>query len=110
MLVVLTDKNFDREVRASSGSVLVAFTTGWSGTCHILAPMLKSIAAEFSGEVKVGKLDVEAYQEIAAIYNVHDIPSLLFFRGGGVVDHIAGLASRGAITTRLHELANPPMD
>ena len=85
-----TSENFQEEVEESHLPVLVKFSASYCGSCHILGPALRQAVADFSQEVKVGKLDVTQHPEIAEKYGIQTTPFLLFFRDGQVVDHISG--------------------
>ena len=77
-----TPDNFDSEVLQSDLPVLVDFTATWCGPCKALAPIVEKIADEFEGKVKVGKLDIDASQPIAAKYKIRSVPTVMVFRGG----------------------------
>ena len=102
--VTLTDTNFEEKVVESKRPVLVEFEAGWSGLCHILEPTMKELAKRFRRQVQIGKLNVEQNRRIADKYDIHTVPTLLFFRDGQVVDHIVGAAPRGAIAAKLCRL------
>ncbi len=79
--VILTKDNFQAEVLQSDKPVLVDFHADWCGPCHVMEPFVDEIAKEHP-ELKVGKLDVDAAQDISAEYNVMSIPTFIIFKGG----------------------------
>ncbi len=100
--IELTNENFDSEVINSELPVLVDFWAEWCGPCKMIAPVIDELAAEFSGKVKVGKLNVDEANEVAAKFNIRGIPTLLMFKGGAVVDNKVGALSK----TQLVEFIN----
>jgi thioredoxin 1 len=82
--------SFDQDVLGSSVPVLVDFYADWCGPCRAMAPAVELIADELAGQVKVGKLDVDASQDIAMRYGVMGIPTLGLFRDGQLVDRMVG--------------------
>jgi len=100
----LTDDNFQSEVLESAKPVLVDFWADWCGPCHMIAPVIEELAAEFEGNVKVGRLDVENNPRISMQYGIRSIPTLLLFKDGQVVDRVIGVASKKEIANKLNAL------
>src|SRR5215471_2617627 len=84
------ESTFDQDVLQSSTAVLVDFYADWCGPCKMMAPVIDQIAADYEGRLTVGKLDVDAAQDIAMRYGIMGIPTLGFFRGGELVDRLVG--------------------
>ena len=93
-IVTLTDSNFDSEVIKSATPVLVDFWAPWCGPCKMLPPILDELATEYNGRVKIGKVNVDDHQPLAAQYNVNAVPTLLIFKQGQVIDQVIGLKSK----------------
>lgn len=93
--IVVTDKNFRREVLKSKVPVLVDFWATWCGPCHSIAPHVEQIAKEHGGKIKVAKLDVDQNQVIAGRYNVRSIPTMIVFEGGQPAARITGADPNG---------------
>ena len=89
-IVTLTGENFDLEVAKSDTPVVVDFWAEWCGPCKMIAPMLEQLATEYSGKVKVGKVNIDQFQQLAVQYRINSIPTLLFFKNGQVVDQVVG--------------------
>lgn len=101
MQTIVTEANFRKEVLENPGPVLVEFGADWCGASHMLAPILLQLREEFAGRVKIVRLDIEACSRVAAEYGVRDVPTLVFFKNGQMVDQINGLAPRLIIANKL---------
>lgn len=89
-LTATTDATFDGDVLAADTPVLVDFWATWCGPCKAMNPHLENIADEQSGKIKIVKLNVDENQATARKYGVRSLPTLLVFKGGEVVDQMAG--------------------
>jgi thioredoxin 1 len=85
-----TDANFDAEVLKSDRPTLVDFWAVWCGPCRAIAPIVEGLAKQWEGKIKVGKLDVDHNQRVAANFGIRSIPTLLLFKDGKVVDQLVG--------------------
>ena len=99
--IEITDDNFETEVVKSSTPVLVDFWAAWCAPCRAIAPTIDSIAEEYKGRVKVGKLDVDAHMATGTRFRVQGIPTLLVFKDGQVKEQIVGIVDRSVITKAL---------
>src|SRR5438105_1030104 len=98
-VVEFTDANWQTEVVASTVPVVVDFWAPWCGPCRALTPTIESLAAKYAGKVKVGKLNIDDAQDIAAKYGVTSIPRVFIFKGGDTPRRsIVGLVSEGELT------------
>lgn len=101
----VTDATFQDEVEQNDGLTVVDFWATWCGPCRMVAPILDQLAQDYDGKVKITKVDVDANIQTATRYNVRSIPTLLFFKGGKVVDQIIGAVPRSAIEGKLQQHA-----
>ena len=90
MELTLTKSNFDIEVLKSETPVLVDFWASWCGPCKMLAPIIESLATEYAGKVKVGKVNVDDEGLLAAEYGIVSIPTVIVFKNGKPVEKIVG--------------------
>ena len=100
-----TDDNFEAEVLQSDVPVLVDFWAEWCGPCQRLAPTIDELAAEYHGKAKVGKLDVDRGPHTAAQYGISNIPTVMVFNGGELVERIIGLRNKRDYTEVLNRVA-----
>jgi thioredoxin len=89
-VVILKDSTFEQEVLKSDTPVLVDFWAVWCGPCKAIAPIVEDLAQKYKGKLKVAKMDVDENQVVAQQYGIRSIPTLLFFKGGRVVDTVMG--------------------
>ena len=101
MAAEFTTDNFETEVLSSESPVVVDFWAPWCGPCRQIAPIIDELATE-NEDVKVGKLNVDDGQEVAVKYGIANIPTILLFKGGEVVERVQGVTSK----TKLQELIN----
>jgi thioredoxin 1 len=100
----VTDASFEAQVLNSATPALVDFWATWCGPCRIIAPHVEALAEEFEGKVVVGKLDVDANRGTAIKYGIQSIPTLLYFKGGKVVDRVVGVVDKKVIKEKLTAL------
>src|SRR5215813_6510209 len=104
-VIAVTDADFEQEVEKHDGLTIVDFWATWCGPCRMVAPILDQLATEYKGRVKVTKLDVDANIKTGSRFNVRSIPTLLFFKGGKVVDQIIGAVPKNHIESKLQQHA-----
>ena len=100
-----TDQNFEAEVIQSGQPVLVDFWAEWCMPCRMLAPTIDELAKEFSGKIKVGKVDTDANREISVRFSVSAIPTVILFHKGEIVQKFVGLRAKKDFQTALDRLA-----
>ena len=104
MAIELTDATFESLVLKSDKPVLVDFWAVWCGPCRMVGPIVQEIGEEYGDKVVVGKLDVDHNPETARNFGIRNIPTLLFFKNGEVVDKQVGAVPKQKLVEKLDYL------
>ena len=104
MALEINDSNFQKVVLDSDKPVMVDFWAEWCGPCRMVGPIIDEISKDYSGKAIVGKLDVDNNQEFAAKYGVRNIPTVLIFNKGELVDRKVGVSSKQTYAEALDAL------
>lgn len=94
MTLEITDKDFQEKVLESDVPVLVDFWAAWCGPCRMVGPIIDELNTEYEGKAVIAKMDVDQNQEFAAKYGVRNIPTVLFFKNGEMVNRQVGVAQK----------------
>ena len=101
-VIEITDKNYDSEVAGSDLPVLVDFWAEWCGPCKAIAPIVDEISNDLVGKLKVGKVNVDENQTLAAKFNITSIPTLLVLKNGEPVEAIVGAVGKDQLVEKIH--------
>lgn len=101
MALEITDQSFQETVLSSDKPVLVDFWAAWCGPCRMLGPIVEELASDFEGKAIVGKVDVDNNQNISMEYGIRNIPTLLIFKNGQVVEKLVGVSPKEVIAEKL---------
>lgn len=97
MEITITKENFEQEVLKPNIPVLVDFWATWCGPCMMLSPIIEEISKEYDGKIKVGKINTDEQEELAAQFGIVAIPTLLLFKEGKVVNKMSGYRAKDEI-------------
>ncbi|MDO9593827.1 MAG: thioredoxin [Lutibacter sp.] len=101
MAIEVTDATFDEVVLKSDKPVMVDFWAAWCGPCRMVAPIMDQLTAEYDGKAVIVKVDVDANQKFAAEYGVRNIPTVLVFKNGEVVEKQVGVAPKATYAQKI---------
>jgi len=103
-ILEVTDGNWADEVDGNEGLTMVDFWAVWCGPCRMVAPVVEELAGEYREKgLKVGKLDVDSNPETTVRFGVRSIPSILFFKGGELVDKVVGAVPRQHLEEKIEQ-------
>lgn len=103
MEVTITSENFE-SLKNGSQPLVVDFWATWCGPCRMVGPVISELAEQYDGRIAVGKCDVEENEELAAEFGIRNIPTILFFKGGQLVDKIVGAQSKAKLQEKFESL------
>jgi thioredoxin 1 len=101
MAIELTDSNFEEQVIRSTKPVIVDLWAEWCGPCRMVGPIAQEIGEEYKDQVVVGKLDVDNNPNVTMKYGIRNIPTILFFKNGEVVDKQVGAVPKAVLVNKL---------
>ena len=101
--IEFTDDNFGAEVLQSTAPVLVDFWAPWCGPCRQIAPLIDQLAEQYSGKVKIGKINIDENPEVTNQYGIQSIPTLMVFRGGNVSERFVGMPPKAKLEQALSD-------
>ena len=103
MALEITDSNF-QEILAEGKPVVMDFWAPWCGPCKMVGPIIDELATEYEGKVNIGKCDVDENGDVAAEYGIRNIPTVLFFKNGELVDKQVGSAPKSAYVAKIEAI------
>ena len=103
MEVTITSENFE-SLKKGEKPLVVDFWATWCGPCRMVGPIISELAGEYDVKVVVGKCDVEENEDLAAEFGIRNIPTIIFFKGGQVVDKIVGAQSKTKLQEKFEAL------
>ena len=104
MALEITDSNFEETVLKSDKPVLVDFWAAWCGPCRMVGPIIDELSEEYEGKAVVGKVDIDSNQQYAAQFGVRNIPTVLVFKNGELVERKVGVSSKNDYAQALDNL------
>lgn len=100
---VLKGEAFAKEIIEAAELVIVQFKTEWNGGCQIMAPIYDELSKQFASKAKFFTIDTEVEQAIAKEYRIMELPTILFFKDGELIDHVKGLLSKNLLALKIEE-------
>jgi thioredoxin 1 len=104
--LVITDQNYESEVLNSKMPVLVDFWAPWCGPCKMIAPVIEELAAEYSGKIKIGKLNTDENMTVTGQFQVTSIPTIMIFKDKKVVQRVVGFKSKADLKKLIDSVLN----
>jgi len=104
MTLEITDANFQETVINAGMPAVIDFWAEWCGPCRMLTPIIKELSTEYEGRIVVGKVDVDGNPGISHKYGIRNIPTILFFKGGEIVDKQVGVVPKAALINKIDAL------
>ena len=101
MVQHLTDASFEKDVLEQEGVVLVDFWAPWCGPCRVVNPIIEDLAEEYKGKATIAKVNVDEQQQVAAMYGIMSIPTLMIFKDGKPVDKMVGVTPKQTLAAKL---------
>ena len=104
MALEITDSSFEQTVLKSDKPVMVDFWAAWCGPCRMVGPIMDELSSEYEGKAVVGKVDIDSNQQYAAQFGVRNIPTVLIFKNGELVDRKVGVSSKSDYADAIEKL------
>ena len=104
MVLDVNRDNFDEEVLNFDGRVLVDFWAEWCGPCRMVSPIIDELAQEYEGRVTIGKMNVDENDDVVGRFGIRNIPTVIFFKNGEMVDKIVGATSKDKFKEKVENL------
>jgi thioredoxin 1 len=104
MAVEITDKNFEDIVLNADKPVMIDFWAEWCGPCRMVGPIVEEMHNEYSGRAVVGKVNVDDNPEVSARFGIRNIPTIIFLKGGEMVDKSVGAVPKNVLTEKLDHI------
>ncbi len=104
MALEITDANFEEIIGKTAQPVMLDFWAEWCGPCRMIAPIVKEMSEEYEGKAIIGKVDVDSNPGVAAKFGIRNIPTILFFKEGEVVDKQVGAVPKSNLVNKLEAL------
>ena len=102
--ISVNKNNFNQEVLNSDKPVLMDFWAPWCGPCRMVGPIIDELATEYEGRVTIGKMDVDNNNDVVAQFGIRNIPTVLFFKDGKMVDKVVGATAKDKFVEKIEAM------
>lgn len=103
MAIEITDANYE-ELAKNDQPLVIDFWAEWCGPCRMVSPIIEELAEEYKGKVTIGKLDVDNNDDVVSKFGIRNIPTILFIKGGEVVDKQVGATNKAALVAKIEAM------
>lgn len=104
MAVEITDSNFAEVALSTDKPVMIDFWAEWCGPCRMVTPIVEEMSNDYNGKAIVGKVNVDENPDISAKFGIRNIPTIIFLKGGQVVDKSVGAVPKNVLTEKMEAL------
>ncbi len=104
MAIHFSDATFEEEVLKSDKPAIIDFWAEWCGPCRMIGPIIEEMSKEYEGKAIIGKVDVDSNPGITSRYSIRNIPTILFIKGGEVVDKQVGAVPKSVLVGKLEKI------
>lgn len=104
MEFMITDQNFEQEVKNSDLPVMVDFFATWCGPCKMMGPLVEQLAEKYSGKCRIAKCDIDENRELVTKFKIMSVPTFIFFKNGEIIQTVTGAVSKNELEEKIEQV------